>query len=285
MHQYRLGGVPLGVFVTEDIGGARNILAPAPMRSAIAVRAAKFLLHDWGAHLAVLSLEDGAFRPAPGDFEQHWAFRRRTLLRRLPLQSSYQATLNTMGPHTRRNFRLFRRRALGAYDCTYVPQAGLSEGDFIALNALCDYPVPLKVAQWRYRSVHVVPGGVLAGVQARNGDWISMVGGRRSHGTFAIDWQMNRSDFKRISPATLLRGFLMEHEVGLGTASLLFQGGTPHSMQYAFQPESVVDLVASAASLPATLLRRIARHLRRPENFLVETLADKTLEWHAGVEA
>ena len=133
-------------------------------------------------------------------------------------------------------------------------------------------------------SVHAVPGGVLAGVRSGDGDWISMVGGRRSHGTFAIDWQMNRSDLRRISPATLLRGFLMEHEVALGTSGLLFEGGTPHSMQNAFQPESVVDLVASAPSLPATLLRRIAGHMRHPENFLMQILADKTLQWHAEIE-
>ena len=283
VHQYRLAGLPLKVFVTEDDGGERNVLGPAHTRSALAIRAAKFLLRSQGAHMVVLSLQNAAFRLGSGTSPHpplQWAFRRRTLLRRLPLLDSYQQTLNTLGPHTRRNFRLFRRRAMGAYACSFVPRAGLSEADFIALNARCDYPVPLRVAQWRYRSVHAVAGGVLAGARSADGEWISMVGGRRSHGTFTIDWQMNRSDFARISPATLMRGFLMEHEVSEGTASLLFQGGTPHSMQSAFQPEHVVDLVGSATSLPATLLRRAARRVRRPENFLMQTLADNELAWH-----
>ncbi len=287
VHQYRAMGMRLGIFVTEDIGGERNVLGAADVRSGLAIRAAKFLLQNCRAHMVVISVQNGAFNPAPDatpNSRLQWAVRRRTLLRRLPLLDSYHATLNTLGPHTRRNFRLFRRRALSAFGCSFVPQAALREEEFIALNARCDYPVPLQVAQWRYRSVHAVSGGVLAGVRSADGDWISMVGGRRSHGTFHLDWQMNRSDFARISPATLMRGFLMEHEVSEGTASLLFQGGTPHSMQSAFESENVVDLVGAATSLPATLLRRIAGRVRRPDNFLLGTLADSDLVWHSDVE-
>ena len=289
VHQYHALGVPLPVYVTEDTGGERNVLGSPETRSATALRAAEFLLRTRGAHLVLLSLQDAGFHPAnpPAGRQQapRWGLRRRTLLRRLPLLSSYEATLNTLGAHTRRNFRLFRRRALGAYGCTFVPQSNISEQDFIALNARCDYPVPLPVAQWRYRSRHTIPGGVLAGVQSAGGEWISIAGGRRYHGTFALDWQMNRTDFARISPATLMRGFLMEHEAASGTGSLLFQGGTPHSMQSAFRPEQVVDLVGSATSLPARLLLRLAERIPPRDNFLLQALAGGELEWHDGVEA
>ena len=287
VHQYRLLGLPLGVFITEDSGGERNILGSEETRSALAVRAAHYLLRGRDAHLVVLSLQNGQFRPAAFEgrhTQQQWAFRRRTLLRRLPLLTSYTETLATLGPHTRRNFRLFRRRALAAYACSFVPQVELTRDEFVALNARCDYPVPLPVAHWRYHSVHAIAGGVLAGVRTANGEWISVVGGRRHHGTFVVDWQMNRADFARISPATLMRGFLIEHEGAEGTASLMFQGGTPHSMQSAFRPEHVVDLVGSSGSLPANLLRHLAVRARDPQNFLMQTLADSDLQWQPGIE-
>ena len=287
VHEYRMLGMRSGVFVTEDTSGERNILGPLEARSALAVRAATFLLRQRRAHVAVLSLADGSFHPPPDlqDAQEHWGCRQRTLLRRLPLMSTYQATLDTLGAHTRRNFRLFRRRAISTHACTFVPEVALSEAEFIALNSRCDYPVPHRVARWRYRSVHAAQGGVLAGVRASNGDWISMVGGRRYHGTFAVDWQMNRSDFARISPATLMRGYLMEHEAMRGTASLLFQGGTPHSMQSAFRRERVADLVGSATTLTARVLRQVARRIGRAENFLLETLAGSDLQWESDIEA
>ena len=287
IHQYRTPGLPLPVFVTEDTAGERNFLAPAESRSALALSATRFLMSTRGARLVVLSLKDAGVHPAPRDPVQprrQWAYAQRTLRRYLPLHENYQATLDTLGSHTRRNFRLYRRRAESTLNCVFVPQAKLTEPEFLALNEHFDYPVPLHVAQWRYRSTQTAAGGVLAGLKGADGRWLSFVGGRRYGGTFAVDWQMNRTDLAPFAPGTLMRGFLMENEGARGTGMLLFEGGTPHPMQSAFLQENVTDIVASSSPLPLKLLQSYLARRLRPGNFLVQTLAAENLRWHANLD-
>lgn len=288
VHQYRTPGLPLPVFVTEDTAGERNFLAPAELRSALALSVARFLITARGARLVVLSLKDAQLRPAPLEPGQplwHWALAQRTLRRYLPLQRSYEATLDTLGAHTRRNFRLYRRRAERDLQCVFFPQAELTEAEFLALNDHFDYPVPLHVAQWRYRSTQTASGGVLAGLKGADGQWLSLIGGRRYGDTLAVDWQMNRTNLAPFAPGTLMRGFLMEAEGARGTRMLLFEGGTPHPMQSAFLEEEVTDLVVSSSPLPRKLLQSALARRFRPGNFLVQTLASESLCWHPNLGA
>jgi hypothetical protein len=156
----------------------------------------------------------------------------------------------------------------------------VSEAEFIAMNEICDYPVPPDVARWRYQSAHTAPGGVFSGLRAQDGTWLSIVGGRRYHGTFALDWQMNRTELSQFSPSTLMRGYLMEHEISLGTTQILFEGGTPHPMNSAFAAEEITDIVSASSSRSLRFLIRHAHRVFPEKNFLTQTLSDKSLQWH-----
>jgi hypothetical protein len=283
VHQYRKFGFPLGIYVSEDTGGERNVIAPARQRSMLAVSAMRYLMAHRRARLVALTLKDASLSFSPGNTHSSWASTSRSLHRYLPLQNSYEATLNTFGSHTRRNFRLYRRRAEASMGCVFTDHADLSEADFIALNTVCDYEVPLRVAQWRYRSTHEEPGGVFAGLRAADGTWLSILGGRRYHGTFALDWQMNRTQLSQYSPSTLMRGYLMENEIALGTRHILFEGGTPHPMNSAFLQEEVTDLLSAASPRWMTFFARYAHRILPEKNFLSQTLSDASLRWHNSV--
>ena len=144
----------------------------------------------------------------------------RPVLRTLPLGKTLDETLARMGNHTRRNLRLARRRAEVELQTVFVPEAQLAEGEFLAMNREGFYPVPDAVGRWRYHSVQQTPGGFLAGVRTHDHVWIALLGGRRFDGPdgayTTIDWQLNRTGFARYSPGSLIRSFLIEHEIERG---------------------------------------------------------------------
>lgn len=287
LHEYHMMGQGLKIFVSEDLAGERNVVAPPSSRSLIAVRACRYLLQN-AAHLILLSLRDGAFdeelfaqvaRTTHGTRFQRSASVRE-LTRYMPLRESYDATLTTMGSHTRRNLRYYRKRMESEFGCTFLPSAEMTEAEFIATNRICAYPVPDDVASWRYNSARSVTGGLFAGLRAANGDWLSVLGCRHFHPVTAIDWQMNRNDLSAYSLSTVMRSYLLEYEVARGTTLLLFEGGTPHSMRSSFLTDRVVDLIAMRSSVPALLLRRYVRSILPEKNSLAEALTAPGLEWH-----
>lgn len=285
VHEYQIARIPLNIFVTEDYAGERNVLAPAAIRSAVALRAGKHLLSR-GAHLVVVSLKDAdfdaeiPFPPLGARSDRYvWCTAQRMLTRRLPLRGSYDATLATLGAHTRRNLRYYRRRVEDQLRCILIPDAKISEEQFVELNRLCSYPTPDFVARWRYRSARSVPGGILAGLQSEAGDWLSIVGGRRYHDITSIDWQMNQTRFLEFSLSTVMRSYLIEQEITQGSRSLLFEGGTPHPMQLSFPPDRVVDFVAARNSIPAQLLLRYPTTILPKKNFLSQVLSRVDRNW------
>ena len=285
VYQYRFLGMPLRIFLTEDVHGERNVLAPSAMRSSFALRAATYLMQHRKAHVAIVSVRDGAFLPSPpGNGArpgQRWAISQRTGQRYLLLGSTYEETLATLGPDTRRNFRRSLRKAQLDLGCVFVPRAEISLPQFLALDAVCDYPVTVDIANWRFRTAHAA-GAVIAGLRAADGTWLSLVGGRRLHGTFAIDWQMNRTSFRAYSPSTVMRACLIQQEHELGTRQLLFEGGTPHAMSASLRKDSVTDLIAVSGSLPFRLMQRHVAHRLPTYNFLRQTMQQR-LDWHTGM--
>ena len=122
-----------------------------------------------------------------------------------------------------------------------MPEAALSESEFLALNHRSLYPYLPWIVRWRFRYARKLPGSVFAGLRAKDGSWLSMIGGRRLNGTIYVDWQMNLKDFPAFSIGTALRAYLLEHEIARGTQMMTFEDGTPHTMNRAFVPENVTN--------------------------------------------
>ncbi len=224
MYEYRMCGLRTKIFATDDEGGERTVLAPLCARPRIAAVAAEYLIRT-GAQLVFMSIgsEDHAVSQAMQSMEGHrgkpsiWTTRERRVRRYLLLQSTYDETLATMGKHTRRNLRAFRRRAEAELHADFVSVAELSRDDLVTLNGLCSYPVPDRVAAWRHRTATELIGSFLLGIRSGDGRWLSLLGGRRHHGTTEVAWQMNREGLEAFSIGTVMRSYLIEHEIALGT--------------------------------------------------------------------
>jgi hypothetical protein len=118
------------------------------------------------------------------------------------------------------------------------------------------------------------------GVTTPDGQWISLLGGRRHHGVSEIDWQMNRGGLEKYSVGTVIRSYLIDHEIQIGTGSLFFEGGTPHSMRLAFISKKAVDIVVAKRSLFVFALRRFAQWRSPHKNYLLQTLVNPELRWN-----
>ena len=206
------------------------------------------------------------------------AIQSRELRRVLPLKTTYDATLATMGPHTRRNLRSVHRHVVKELGASYLPQAELSRIDFLNLNRVCTYTVPDWVAQLRYDAACSGDGTVFAGLRAADGHWLSLLGGRRNRDTTFVDWQMNLQSSGPLSLGTAMRAFFLADEIHRGMLFIRFEGGTPHSIQNAFVPERVTDLLFARRWLSPVFLRTISPLL--PEaGLLADTLRSKRLVW------
>jgi hypothetical protein len=197
----------------------------------------------------------------------------------LPLADTTDGTLATLGRHTRRNLRYYRRRLEMEMGAEFVPEVAMRRDEFLAINRASTNPVPNAVASWRYDAVHSAPGMLFAGVRTKNGRWLSLIGGRRHMRLTEIDWQVNLAGLPRYSLSTVMRSYLLEHEIALGTRQLAFTGGTPHSMRHSFVSVDALDVIALRRSVSARILRRFAPWIFPEKNFLGQALQDQRLPW------
>jgi hypothetical protein len=285
LYEYQVAGFGCRIFVADYHGGDRTVIAPAQIRAQIASLGCGALLAR-GALAAQLTYQtdlpasEGPFLPvAKGSSRWRRAGTVRAMNGYIALKDSYDATLENFGKHTRRNFRASRRYAETNLGYTFVVDPIMTKEEFLAFNRISTYPVSEEFATWRYEVVTRFPGRLFLGVRSSNGEWLSVIGGRRQQNGTYVEWQMNRTDMASFSLGTLMRSHLLEHEVERGSSRLYLVGGTSHSMKYAFGTEYLVDLVTLQRALPAFLLRRFGRPLMMEGTFLVQALANPELKW------
>jgi hypothetical protein len=284
LHEYQVGGWATNVFATDDITGRRTVIAPSEIRCAVAEAACRVLLQS-GAHLVLLSHEgDNEPNPKPtaarnGGPRCEMSARRRFLPRHLPLAETMDETLATMGRHTRRNLRYYRRRLETDFGAQFVESVDIGLQDFLEMNRESMHPVADELATWRFDRLARMPEMNCAGIRSRDGRWLSLVGCLRCQGTTEIVWQMNRAGMPRYSLSTAMRFYLLQHEIAIGVRKLEFEGGTPHSMRHSFVFAPVLDKIVLRKSLRGWLLRRFASRLLPENNVIREALQDGELQW------
>ena len=284
LHEYQIAGRGSRVFATHDINGQRTVFAPAEIRTQVAEAAARCLIRQ-GALLMLICVElepEAAYHPvlsASMDTPCRIAARIRSMSRDLLIGPSLEATLATLGRNTRRNFRRYRQRLEADLGATFIPRVEISREEFLTMNRTSTNPAPDEDAAWRYECIASLPGTMFAGVKSGDGRWLSMIGGRRYDGITEIEWQMNRSGLPRHSLSTVMRAYLLEHEVEIATSKLVFQGGTPHSMRHSLVNTGVLDMLVMSRSPLAGLVLRFASWIFPESNFLGRVLQDEDLIW------
>jgi hypothetical protein len=288
VYEYRLLGFGSSLFTAGDYNGSRAVIAPAKLRRQVSAAVCRYLM-DRGAQIVLLNLEPGSpdscqicFEGAmAGSTKRWWGTQRRAVGATIALYTSFDATLATMGKHTRRNMRYYRRKAEAELGCSFVAdvKSALTMAQLVELNYASTHPVPHSIVERRYHTTRSMDGFFCVGLSGPNGQWISLLGGRRHHGVTEVDWQMNRDGLAKHSVGTVIRSYLIEHEIAIGMQKLFFEGGTPHSMRHSFLSEEAMDIVVMNRSLPVFLLRNIARWLRPEKNFLLQTLMSPAVKW------
>jgi hypothetical protein len=288
IYEYRLLGLGSNLFTTGDFNGSRAVIAPAALRRQVSAAVCRYLM-ERGAQIVLLSLEPGSQESCQTSFEdamrgerkRWWTTRTRVTGATLALQDTLDATLATLGKHTRRNLRYYRRKAEADLDYSFVHDAKsmVTMTQLRELNRASTHPVAQPVLDRRLSTVKSIEGFFCVGLKQPDGRWISLLAGRRHHGVTEIDWQMNRGGLAKYSVGTVVRSYLIEYEVAIGTERLFFEGGTPHTMRYSFLSQNAMDIVVMNRSVFVFLLRRCARWLRPERNFLLQTLLSPAIKW------
>ena len=302
LFEYRFGPLGTRVYSTADISGRRSVLASPEGRAWTAAVAARTLI-ERGAqvvHITFSQTHSGAghTRDQIADLPsaepqialelgtgralfREWTFAQRDVPIYLPLRETYDKTLAAIGKRTRTHLRYYRRRSELDLGATFVSEPKLTLEEFLAFNRECMYAVPQEMAAWRFRSLAGISGAALRGVHDGHGRWLSMVGLRRQNGFAEIDWQMNRDALPTYSLSTVMRSYLIEHEVAQGSTRLYFEGGTWQPIVHSFASERLGELSVRRKSLYANLLARHASRVFPSRNYLGQTLANREIQWNS----
>jgi hypothetical protein len=288
VYEYKVLGFGSSLFTANDYNGSRAVIAPPKLRRQVSAAVCRYLM-DHGAQIVFLNLEPGAQESCQiciedamaGKAKRWWGTQRRAVGATIALQKTLDATLARMGKHTRRNMRYYRRKAEAELGCNFTAdmKSMLTMAQLIELNYASTHPVPHSTLERRYRTMKSMDGFFCVGMSRANGQWISLLGGRRHHGVTEVDWQMNRGGLAKHSVGTVIRSYLIEHEIAIGMEKLFFEGGTPHSMRHSFLSEEAMDIVVMNRSLSVFLLRSFARWLHPERNFLLQTLMSPAVKW------
>jgi hypothetical protein len=286
LSEYRVFGVGLRVFIPDDASGRRTLIARPGTGIEVArlaadtlmSRGALLVMQSWRSSLKVRRV---AACDSFSEGRQRWVYteRIRMFYGYLALQATLDATLERIGQKTRFNLRYYRRRAEAQLGCHFVEDMQITRAEFLAFNRLCMYAVGDDLARWRYDEFVGVSGMFVYGIKGRNGDWLSILGGRRYEDTVEIDWQMNRDGLEALSLSTVMRSYFIEHEIGQGTKKMYIEGGTPQALRHHFEREVAQDLIVFRYGWLLQPMRRIIRKLVKKQVSILQILTEERLPW------
>ncbi len=286
--EYRIWCFGTQAYATNDRSGSGTLLAQPADRARVAALVCGVLMGR-GAKVAILSFTGAAATDVQREpvFRElgrrargiHWALRHRQMPAYLPLQPTLDSTMAGLGHKTRSNMRYYRRRAEKELGCTFVSRVEATPDEMLRFNNECMYPIDTSTLQWRMRVLYALQAPFLVGLKDREGQWLSVLAGRRFGDTAEILWQMNRAGFPSHSLGTVMRSYCMEHELEHGAKRLQVEGGTFHSMHHSFVKEDILDLVV-VRSAARRILRGLVNRFIPADNSLAELLKSKDLHWN-----
>lgn len=259
----RRHGVPIGLAKAGNLGGQGGVIAAPADRIAAMETASRVLLRNFLAHTVVLSTlwTDGAV-PGPNlpvaGVRGQWHFREVRL--RLDLSGGPEAAMGRFGQKMRRNLRYYRRRAENELGCRLLPEM-LPEQRRQAVEALFDkgrYPTGADRA-WRLEAaLQATPGHFAMGLQNAHGEWLSYITGWRGADGTHIEWQLNYDHHENASISTVMRSYLLEHELIRQSPAIIFVGETAPFWSRICEPSVCGDLLATREGVIGNLAQMLA---------------------------
>ena len=254
--EYCIAGRGTGVLVTGDSNGDHTVFAPTSIRAEIAEIAARTLVEQ-GATVALISLQ-GDLQPS-----------------RLPCANAAAPAASPHGSVASRAICLWpppsmppsrswvmtpdaTSGAIGGGSNETLPSSSCPRYRWTSSSFSPSTARPpnvlLRRSPWRCGATSRCRAASRSrssrGLRCCDGQWLSVIAGHRQPGTLVIDWQINRAGLPRYSLCTVMRSFLMEHEIAQGTQRLYFEGGTPHSIRHSFACVEASDVLVQRRLCP-----------------------------------
>ena len=282
-------GIRTGYVFGGDETGRGLVLARPALESAVVSRSCEHLLAS-GIHALRFNwrLPEGSTIAAPslhGTGVKMWCYSSQRDGDWLALEPGYEQFLGRLGSHTRRNLRLYRRKAEVMGYC-YIPRLTLREyqSAVVELNARVDYPTNQGRDERDSRFFELFPEVVMAGIRDASGRIVALISGVVYGSVLHVLTQFNDVTSRTLSISLVLRGHLIEDLIRRGFTAIHFVNGVSAMLGRFCEPVLLRILSMDKASSPAGVLKwgcsRLAGALNRnnkPVSYRLQYIAGSYL--------
>jgi hypothetical protein len=274
-------GFNTGLIYADSTLGSLVVAAPAQQRAVLHTGIAALLKHPGIRGLRLLVPPAGYEIPVLEELaaETGWEMECRSAENHvvLPLQSTYEEFLQTLGYKTRRNFRYFRKKSQTA---DHVFSASLTLQEFEAgARALLSEDIVGGDRHGLLRALSVFKNSerpLLMGLRAADGEWLSLLGGWYEADRVVILLQMN-SDRKhaKFSLSQVMRTHAIETLIQQEQTGIVWWAGVGEPLNRYTQPVPTCWVYLDKPSLGWRGLRQLVKRHRG----LFKGRASEMTEW------
>ena len=260
-------GIGLGLFRGGDYAGENLVVAPEALHVHYVHLAIQALLEQWRIHGVSITMKAPVDRciDIMGPASYFKRFVGSEVQHKLPLESSYEGMLASMGPRTRRSLAGKRQQLEKSMKVEFVPVLEPDES-LKAMLELHGKSTPERVPEFyqaRYRLLRGKSEFFSMGLRLANGPWLSMLTGWRRNQVTYVDLQMNDMHYKKESLSAVMRAFMLEYEIGLKQEMINFVAGSSLLLRRYCEPlEPLSDLFISKPGLRSQFFEMVARHVQ-----------------------
>jgi hypothetical protein len=229
--------------------------------------AAQALLKKRRVHGVSLTIKASAERciELMGPANSSRRFRSSEVQHKLPLASTYEGMLASLGPRTRRSLAGKRQQLEKSANVRFMP---VLEPD-LALQVMLELEaksMPQRISSFYHARYHLLRAHsdfFCMGLRLSDGPWLSLLSGWRRHGVTYVDLQMNDMHLKKESLSAVMRAFMLEHEIARKQELINFVGGSSLLLRRYCEPlEACTDVFVAKPGLRSDFFEMMARHVR-----------------------
>ena len=258
-------GIGLGLFRGGDYIGESLVVAPEALEVHYVHLATQALLKKWRVHGVSITMKAPSARciELMGPASYFRRFIGSEVQHKLPLASTYEGMLASLGPRTRRSLAGKRQQLEKSTNVQFVSELDPDQSLEVMLG-LEAKSMPQRNGEFyhaRYRLLRAKSDFFNMGLRLPDGPWLSLVTGWRRNRVTYVDLQMNDMSYKKESLSAVMRAYLLEHEIAHKQELINFVGGSSLLLRRYCEPlEPCSDIFISKPCLRSKFFEVLARH-------------------------
>ena len=258
-------GIGLGLFRGGDYIGESLVVAPEALEVHYVHLATQALLKKWRVHGVSITMKAPSARciELMGPASYFRRFIGSEVQHKLPLASTYEGMLASLGPRTRRSLAGKRQQLEKSTNVQFVSELDPDQSLEVMLG-LEAKSMPQRNSEFyhaRYRLLRANSDFFNMGLRLPDGPWLSLVTGWRRNRVTYVDLQMNDMSYKKESLSAVMRAYLLEHEIAHKQELINFVGGSSLLLRRYCEPlEPCSDIFISKPCLRSKFFEVLARH-------------------------